>query len=181
MQMDEGLDTGPVYAKAELQQDGRVDAGQLTEQLTDMGVALLAAHLGDIIQGVLFSKAQSSAGASYAHKMTKAMAVIDWAGAASVIVCQVRAYCPWPVAVTTWQGQKLRVWQAQLPPEAVSCSAAAGTLVGIGLDYLDVCCGDGMVVRLLQLQREGSTVQSARDFINARGALLELGVTQFGR
>lgn len=197
MQMERGLDTGPVYARCEHSIAADVTAGELTAKLTDAGVQLLAQYLDDIVAGKCSPEPQSSdpAAICYAHKIKKNMGELNWQQPALQLARQVQAMQPWPVAYTHWQeesggqAQLLRLWQVQalsedeLPAEAYPqnfISLAPGTLLAVASDYLDVMCGAQSVLRLQRLQRAGGKEQAARDFINAKRRWLQVGATKFG-
>jgi methionyl-tRNA formyltransferase len=107
---------------------------------------------------------QPSAGATYATKLSKAEARIDWTQPAAAIDRQVRAFNPRPVAETAWDGKQLRVWQCE--PEPLAASAAPGTVLESSGGRIVVATGDG-ALRLLQVQVAGRRAMSAAEFLNA--------------
>ena len=111
------------------------------------------------------AEAQPAEGVTYAHKLDKAEARLDWNEPAAVLERKVRAFDPWPVAEAVLGGETLRVWQAAALP--ASAGAAPGSIVGAGRDGIDVACGQG-VLRLLAVQRAGGRRVSAADYVNAR-------------
>jgi methionyl-tRNA formyltransferase len=111
--------------------------------------------------------AQDEAHATYAHKLTKQEAQLDWQRSAREIERKIRAFNPWPVAYTHWQGKRLRLWQAQalgVPAPMLS----PGSVIQINKNGLDVATGDG-VLRLLRLQRPGGKPLDVAAMLNACG------------
>ena len=107
---------------------------------------------------------QPAEGVTYAAKLSKAEARIDWSQPAVAIDRQVRAFNPWPVAETTWDGKQLRVWQCE--PEPLAVGAAPGTVLESSCGRIVVATGEG-ALRLLQLQLAGRRAMSAAEFLNA--------------
>lgn len=164
MQMEAGLDSGPVLAKVGTPVAGDETGGSLHDRLSRLSAGLLAEHLDDLEAGRLPPEIQEESQVTYAHKLDKREADIDWQGDAAQIERQVRAFNPWPVAQAQYQGQSLRVWRAR----AVAGPAAApGTVVAAGKDGIDVACGSGCL-RLLEIQLPGGKRLDAAAFLNAR-------------
>ncbi|MEJ2687071.1 MAG: methionyl-tRNA formyltransferase [Gammaproteobacteria bacterium] len=165
MQMERGLDTGPMLAQAGCPIGGEDTAASLHDRLAVLGAELLADHLEAILHGDLPARPQDDAQACYAAKIDKAEAELDWHRPAPELDRQVRAFNPWPVAQTRYQSQPLRIWRA-VPLTAVS-DAPPGTVVAAGRDGIDVACGAG-VLRILQAQLPGRRPTPAADLANAR-------------
>jgi methionyl-tRNA formyltransferase len=164
MQMDAGLDTGPVLASAACLIEPDDTGGALHDRLSVLGAQLLKENLDRIFRGELEPHAQDHSQASYADKLEKAEAMIDWSMSAEQIACQVRAYNPWPVAETRYLGRQLRIWEAQ--PLTMATEQPPGTVLAAGKTGIDVACGVG-VLRILSVQSAGARQVSATDFINA--------------
>jgi methionyl-tRNA formyltransferase len=143
-------------------------AGQLTARLADLGAALLVRALGSIAQ--LSAQPQPVAGATYAAKIDKAEAWLDWTLPAAVLARKVRAYDPFPVAHTCFGSASIKVWRATEIP--VTAEVAPGTIVAAGAAGIDVRCGQGGL-RLTELQRPGGKRLAAREYL-AGHALLPL-------
>lgn len=175
MQMDEGLDTGPVLLSGALDIDAKDTGGSLHDKLAALGANLIVEALAGLAQGGLEAQPQAAEGATYAKKLTKDEARVDWHRDAGRIDAQVRALNPAPVAFTRHGSDTLRLWRARVLDESVH-SWTPGTVVAAGAEGIDVACGRGLL-RIEQLQRPGSTQQSAADFL--RGHPLPAG-TQLG-
>lgn len=164
MQMDEGLDTGPVLARDVTPIGPQDTSGSLHERLAGMGAALLVPTLEALEAGRVSPEPQPASGSTYAARLTKAEARIDWALPAPQIERQVRAFDPWPVAETSLDGEQLRVHKARLPGSALPPGghpgAAPGTIVAVCAEAVRVRCGEGEL-ELLSVQRPGRRVASA--------------------
>jgi methionyl-tRNA formyltransferase len=164
MEMEAGLDTGPMLLKRVTPIGERETGGTLHDSLSEQGAGALMAALPGIIDGSLEAEPQDDALANYASKLEKSEAVIDWGRSAVEIDRQVRAFNPWPVAQTVMEGKVLRIWES-LPMESDS-GASPGTIVGCSRDGIDVATGEG-VLRVLALQLPGKRAMSSSDFLNA--------------
>jgi methionyl-tRNA formyltransferase len=165
MRMEKGLDTGPVFSKIETPVRENECAGELHDRLADSGAALLMTSLDGILDGSSAPRPQESAGATYAGRINKADARIDWSDRAIEIDRQIRAYNPWPVAETVLEGVRIRCWRA-VPEATVESGGQPGTVIGAGGETIDVQTADGLI-RLIELQRSGGQRMPAADF--ARG------------
>ena len=168
MRMDAGLDTGPVYLEQSLRIQPNDTAGSLHDKLATLGARCIVEALDALQADQIRPVPQSDQGVTYANKIDKREAVIDWSAAAAQIERQVRAFDPFPIASTSWRGESLRVWRACAvaqengPPGRIEVTAA-GILVG---------CGSG-ALSIQELQRAGSKRMSAADFL--RGVELAPG------
>ncbi|CAN4280766.1 methionyl-tRNA formyltransferase [Pseudoxanthomonas sp. LjRoot125] len=170
MQMEAGLDTGPVLLAQSLEIGAEETGGQLHDRLSDLGAQVLRDALGLLRAGVrLPPHPQPEEGVTYAHKLDKAEAKLDWAQPAEALARKVRAFNPWPVAEAHLAGERLRIHGAVAVDEAHE--AAPGTLLGASRQGLDVACGHG-VLRLRVVQREGGKAITAADYLNARRDLV---------
>jgi methionyl-tRNA formyltransferase len=150
MQMEEGLDTGPVWWRQALNLSEDETSASLHDKLADLGAKGIVQTLAQLPQ--LTSVAQSEEGLTYAAKIDKQEALINWSLPASVLARRIRAFDPFPGAHTLRHGQPLKIWSAQVLPQ--DSAKAPGTVVHASEQGLDVACGEG-VLRLLQLQKPG--------------------------
>jgi len=165
MQLDAGLDTGPMLLERVRPIGSQDTAGDLHDALSELGATALLEALDGLAAGTLKPRAQPADGVSYAPKIEKSEAPIDWSVSAIHLDRKIRAFNPWPVAETRFAGESLRVLQARIA-EPIGAHDAPGTLLGIADDGLRVACGEG-VLAVRELQRAGKRPVSARDFANA--------------
>lgn len=165
MCMEAGLDTGPVLLETRTPIGPRETGASLHDRLARMGADLLPHAIDGLAQGHLPARAQPTAGVTYAHKIQKNEARIDWCKSAVEIDRQVRAFNPWPVAETLLDGEQLRIWEAE--PCSSTIGASPGTLL-VGEDAgIEVATGAG-ALRLTRVQAAGRKAISAADFARAR-------------
>lgn len=168
MQMEKGLDTGPVLLSQKLE-IGNDTGGQLHDRLALLGSSVLSDGLGLLRTGLRpVPQPQPETGVTYAHKLEKAEARLDWTRPADELARRVRAFNPWPMAEAMVAGERLRVHGAVAVP--IAHDAAPGSLLAAGREGLDVACGEG-VLRIRVLQRDGGKAITAADYLNARADL----------
>ncbi|GAB3389922.1 methionyl-tRNA formyltransferase [Lysobacter fragariae] len=166
MQMEKGLDTGPVLLSQKLDVGDNDTGGQLHDRLAALGAQTLADGLGLLRAGILpVPTLQPNAGVTYAHKLDKAEARLDWSQPAIVLANKVRAFNPWPMAEAMVSGERLRIHGAVALP--LAHDAAPGTVLLAGREGIDIACGEG-ALRIRVLQREGGKAITAADYLNAR-------------
>jgi methionyl-tRNA formyltransferase len=164
MQMERGLDTGPVLLRQATPIDPRETAGELHDRLARLGAEVLRDGIGLLRAGLLpQAVAQPEQGITHAHKLDKAEAKLDLGQPAELLARKVRAYSPWPVAEAVIGGERLRIHAA----EAVQGAGAPGSVLQAAQSRLEIACGEG-ALRLLRVQREGGRVVDVADFLNAR-------------
>jgi len=172
MQMDVGLDTGAMLHKlrTEIQPDDT--GGSLHDRLAELGAQALLESLENLTERQARAEPQDDSLATYAHKLDKDEARIDWRRPASEVARLVRAFNPWPVAFTEDQGERIRIWSA----EVVSGSAdqPAGTILARERDGVVVACGQD-ALKITQLQLPGARAMSVADFINGGKPFLQAG------
>ncbi|MEQ1581876.1 MAG: methionyl-tRNA formyltransferase [Steroidobacteraceae bacterium] len=164
MRMEEGLDTGPVFIERIIDIGLRDTAGSLHDKLAALGADALLEALEGLITGTLQPRPQTEAGVTYARKIMKEEAVIDWSKPALEIDRLIRAFNPVPGAETVWRGQQLKVWQAEATH--LDGGNAPGAVVSADGEGIVVAAGSG-AVRLLRIQLPGRKATTAGDFLNA--------------
>jgi methionyl-tRNA formyltransferase len=169
MRMEKGLDTGPVLAARTVDITAQDTAGSLSARLSGIGAEMICKTLDELAAGAVAERAQGTEGVSYAPKIEKAEALIDWRDDAAGIARKVRAFNPWPVAETHFKDRQLRIWEAQAAqaPSAPPVGAAMpGAVLGVSESAIEVACGKG-VLRILRLQSPGRKVLDAEQFANS--------------
>jgi methionyl-tRNA formyltransferase len=166
MLMDVGLDTGPMLLRKEVSIESNETGGSLHDRLSVLGGAALIEALEGHAAGTLRAIPQPAEGVTYAAKLEKAEALIDWTRNAMEIERQVRAFNPWPIAETRLDGEQLRVFEARaerpITEDRPAQPADPGTIIAVRDDALVVRCGRGQLA-LRQLQRPGRRVVPAAD------------------
>jgi methionyl-tRNA formyltransferase len=166
MRMIPGLDRGPVYASCATAIGAAEAAGALHDRLAAIGAELLVASLPGILGGSLAPRPQDDTAASYAPRIQKSDAVLDWTRPARELERQIRGFNPWPVAEARLaDGSRLRIWQAEL----ASGDAAAGTpgaILASGPEGIEVLTADG-ILRLTRVQPPGGRAMSAGAYLAA--------------
>ncbi|WP_313401328.1 methionyl-tRNA formyltransferase [Stenotrophomonas sp.] len=166
MQMEAGLDTGPVLLRQHTPISDTDTGGQLHDRLAQMGAQVLSDGLGLLRAGLKpVPQVQPEAGVTYAHKLDKAEARLDWSRDAAALARTVRAFNPWPVAEASLAGERVRIHGAVAIAD--NLGKAPGTVIGASREGIDIACGEG-ALRLRVVQREGGKAITAADYLNAR-------------
>lgn len=172
MQMDAGLDTGAMLVTVNCP-IGVDDTSQtLHDRLAKLGAGALLSTLEQLQTGHLQPRPQTDQGVTYASKIEKAEAQMDWRQTAAELARRVQAFNPWPVAQTDLDGKVLRIWRAHALAE--HSEAAPGTVMRAGRDGIAVATGDGVLL-LTEVQLPGRKPMPAAAFVNAHdptGAVL---------
>jgi methionyl-tRNA formyltransferase len=168
MQMDSGLDTGPVLLQQRLAISASHTSGSLGDALSTLGAAALLEALDGLAAGTLRASPQPPEGVTYAPRIEKAEARIDWSRDALEIERQIRAFNPWPVAETVLDGEPLRILAAEAEPatpqlENSDKSDDPGAIIGVQGDFMRVRCGRGCL-RVTHVQRPGRRRVAVRDY-----------------
>jgi methionyl-tRNA formyltransferase len=171
MQMDKGLDTGPLLLQMHLPIAENETGGSLHDKLSHLGAEVLSDGLKLARVGMQFQAVpQIEAGMTYAKKIEKSEAILDWHLSAQALENKIRAFYPWPIAETKIQGERVRIYQAKALE--ITSTEAPGTLLAANKDGIDIATADG-VLRLLKVQRDGSRIMPVADYLNARPLQLE--------
>lgn len=160
MQMDRGLDTGPVFATEAVEITAEDTGGTLHDKLADVGARLIVRVLAERDRGGRDAQAQAATGATYAAKVAKAEAQIDWREPAAAIERKVRAFNPHPGACTSIRGVAVKIWRSRIVPLA----GAAGTVLEADARGIVVACGAGALC-ILELQRAGGRKLGVAQFL----------------
>lgn len=161
MKMDAGLDTGDVYLRSDpIEIDEDMNAGQLHNLLAIQSADLLLEAIADIASGAAKVIPQSDDGVTYADKISKEEAHINWSWPAEKIHNHIRGLSPFPGATTLLNGEVLKVYKSIIPPPT------GKGICGVTTDNtLTITCGDGAVVQLLEIQKPGKPRMSAEEFL----------------
>ena len=166
MQMEKGLDTGPVLLAHTTDIEANETGGQLHDRLAEIGAQVLNDGLGLLRADLRLQPwIQPEEGVTYAHKLDKAEARLDWTQPAAALANKVRAFNPWPMADALIAGERVRVHGAIALP--LEHRAEPGTVLLAGRDGIDIACGSG-ALRIRVLQREGGKAITAADYLNGR-------------
>lgn len=177
IQMNEGLDTGDILMQKSCPIEEGDTTGDLYERLSTLGSDLLIEALDKIESRTVQAIKQDVSRVTYAPKIQKKDAELNWHKSAIDLARQVRAFNPVPIAFTYFKCQRLRIWKAEVLSEKTQ--SRTGSVIRLDKQGLDIATGNG-VLRLHQLQLPGKRIQLARDFINAYRKELNPGQTILG-
>lgn len=164
MLLDEGMDTGAILEKAETPIGAEETSGELFDRLSVLGAKLLVSTLEKWERGDLTPLPQDESLATHAPILKKEMARLDFSRSAQSLCCSVRGFSPWPVAYTTLEGKRLKIYSAAV---GGATSAPVGALLQQG-ETLAVACGDGRTLELRELQLEGGRRMTAAEWLKGR-------------
>jgi len=177
MKIDEGMDTGDILCQRSMRIDNEVTTGELEVALAQQGAELLIDTIPKYVSGTLLPYPQDSCLASYASRLQKEQAGIDWGKTAYDVHNQIRAFNPWPVASSTLRGQALKIWRSSVGSSSQS-AAGPGQILNIDRQGITVACGEATSLLLEELQLAGRNRNQAFDLAN--GLKLKVG-ERFGR
>lgn len=164
MQLDEGMDTGPVLLERRTPIGPDETSGELFERLAPLGARALVEALAQIEQ--LVPVPQDHARATHAPMLAKADGAIDFAQPAAKVAARIRGVDPWPGAQASLRGQVVKLFRAR---ESARASGAAGEVIAVDKDGMHVACGDGGVVVIREIQAPGRKRLTAKQFADGRG------------
>lgn len=165
MQMDIGLDTGDMLLVETCPIDSNDTSGTIYEKLQHIGPTALVKAVDAIAENKVTAIKQNDDEATYAHKLTKQEAEINWLEPAAIIERKIRGYQPWPVAYANLNGNVVKIWQAVVTPEDTGKNA--GDVISADKSGISIQTGDG-VITIQSLQPQGKKPMSAGDFVNGR-------------
>jgi len=163
MQMDSGLDTGPILMQRAISIADNDDAGSLHDRLAMLGAEMIVTALDALRRDALSATPQPASGVSYAHKLGKSDSILDWSHTAQALACQIRALRPAPGAVSMLGGEPIKIWDARV----VEGSGAYGRVIAVGPEGLTVACGEG-ALQIRRLQRAGGKPLETPAFLRGR-------------
>ncbi len=175
MQMDAGLDTGDVLNRVHTPIYASDTSETLHDRLMDIGAKALIETLEQLEQGLLQPEKQDNDLATYANKITKEEARLDWKQNAKALDCQIRGFNPWPVAYTQLNTLDIRIFSAE-PIDNASTDLEPGTILESEASGIQVATGEGGILKLLALQLPGSKRLAVREILNAKKELFQKGV-----
>ncbi|MDH5600057.1 MAG: methionyl-tRNA formyltransferase [Gammaproteobacteria bacterium] len=176
MQMNAGLDTGDILQLSSCPITEQDNGGSLHDKLAEIGASAILETLNNVANHSLNPVVQDDALATYAHKLDKKEAQINWQNSAVEIERLVRAFNPWPVAYTRHEDKTLRIWQAKVIElnSPTKTNYKPGTVVSCDKKGIDVICGEG-ILRILNLQPSGSKAMDVAAFMNGHAKQLPVG------
>lgn len=174
MQMDAGLDTGPMLHRVRTPIRAEDTGGSLHDRLALLGAGALVQVLADLPRFLAEAQAQPEEGVTYAHKLAKQDGKLDWRDSAEVLHNQIRALNPWPIAWTSLAGETLRLWSSRPGSTALSGMPVPGTIIAHHDDSLEVACGAGSL-HLTHLQLPGGKSMKVADLLRGHADRFRVG------
>ena len=174
MQMDEGLDTGPILSQAEYTLAPRETAQSLHDTLANLGADLLVETLSSFQQ--LTPLKQNDELRTYAKKISKSDGLLDWSAPAAQLDCQIRGYFPWPVCFSYYEDMPIRIFESLGIKQDMKQDVQErepGEIISISRHGLEVACGEGALI-LSKIQLPAGKILSISDFLNARPNFFKL-------
>jgi methionyl-tRNA formyltransferase len=165
MQMDAGLDTGPMLLEGRVPIGPETTSAELHDTLAALGGRLVVDALAGLAAGALQARPQPADGVTYAAKLSRAESLVDWTLPAPEVDRRIRAFNPWPAAESRWRGEPVKLLRSRCVATA-GPHAEPGRVTAVDDGMIEVACGEGRV-GLLQLQRAGRRAVGAADFANA--------------
>lgn len=173
MEMVKKMDAGDIISQAEIPITKQDDVGSMFGKLSLLGRDLLLATLPDYLAGKIETKSQAEDEVTFSPNITRDEEQIDWKKTSVEIDCQIRGMRPWPVAFTTFQEKRWKIWEVTVMDEKTT--EVPGTIIEITKKYLKIACGDNTVLRIDKLQPAGKGQLTAQDFLNGLGKEIVVG------
>jgi methionyl-tRNA formyltransferase len=172
MQMEAGLDTGPVLLEKRCDILPTDTGGDLHDRLADLGASALVSALADLPSLAAKATAQPQQGITYAHKLSKEEAQLQFDQPAIELANRIRAFNPWPVCWCDWQGNRLRIWQATATDRQSEHSP--GTVLAVTDDAIEVACAEGSLC-IFELQMPGKKAMAVAEVLRGHAELFKVG------
>lgn len=173
IEMVRKMDAGAIFAQAQVAITPTDDVGTMFDKLSLLGRELLLETLPDLIAGAIIGIPQAEEEVTFSPNITREQEAIDWNKTAAAIDCQVRGMRPWPIAFTTYQGNRWKLWQVAPVPE--THEVRPGTIIVKDKKQLLVACGENTVLAIQELQPAGKGKQGIQAFINGTGQQVAVG------
>ena len=173
MEMIKKMDAGGIFSQRKIAITKQDDVGTMFEKLSQVGKDLLLETLPKIISGELKPTPQNEEEATFSPNISREQEAIDWRKTAEAVDNQVRGMHPWPVAFTTYEGTRWKIFHAT--PLEETTTAAPGTIVSRTKKALHIACGEGTVLAINELQPAGKAKQSIQAFLNGSGQAIAEG------
>ena len=174
MLLDEGMDSGPTIAQRATEIRPMESAGDLSDRLSMLGAELFRDSVFDYLEGRVTPVPQPEQGVSYAPMLNKSDGLVPWPLSAREVVNHVRGMTPWPGAFSFLRGERIRLVRVEIASVGARAHGKRGEIVRADRGGLEVSCGDGGAVRILELQRPGKRAVDAPAFLS--GSRLDVGV-----
>lgn len=175
MQMEAGLDTGPVLLEQSTPITATDTGASVHDRLAALGAAALTTALADLPVLLADAKVQSQDGITYAHKLSKEDALLDWVDDPARQLNRIRAFNPWPVAWTLYAGEPLKIWAAQaVLGQTLAADVSGGTILDVSAEGLTVATGAGAIL-LTELQLPGKRAMAVAELLRGRPDYFKAG------
>lgn len=172
MEMIKQMDAGGIYSQKSIPITNQDDVGTMFDKLSTLGCSLLLETLPKILSGELKPQPQDATQVSFSPNITREQEQIDWQKTAQEIDCQIRGMHPWPVAYTTYQDLRWKIYRSQVID--TTTTALPGTIIAKEKGKLWIACGQQTVLAIEELQPAGKSKQTTQAFLNGSGQQVQL-------
>ena len=173
MRMVKKMDAGAILIQESLPIEASDDVGSMFDKLSLLGKKMLIAMLPDLLAGKVTETPQDESKVTYSPNITREEEQIDWQKTNTLIDCQVRGMRPWPVAFTTYEKARIKLWS--VTPVSETTTKKPGTIIAINKKNFLVACGEGTVLQINELQPAGKGKLKAGEYLNGVGRTMEVG------